>query len=343
MKIKLLVVSLASLLMCVGAVQAQEQSGQQGTQQTPVMGQPPSVDIQGIRKYLLGPGDVLDVRVFGQPDMNALVEIDGDGNITSLPFVETPIRAQCRSEKQVQRDIATAYSKYIKDPQVSVRIAERKSRPPATVFGAVRAPAIVTMMRRVRLQELLAKTGGTTERANGTVQIFHTEAEMCPEPGDVPQSTAAGSSELGGAFELYKIDDLVKGKEQANPFIRPGDIVIVTEAEPVYITGAVVSPQGIYMRDKLTLGRALAMVGGPRREAKSTVHIYRVKPGQSEQEDIKVDYTAIRKGQQPDVPLQAYDIVDVPESGLLSKKRWPEVFANTVKTMTTGLATHTIY
>src|SRR5437762_11428350 len=89
-----------------------------------------SVDSQGIRNYLLGPGDVLDVRVFGQSDLSSVVEIDSEGNISSLPFLEKPIRAQCRNEKEVQKDIALAYSKYIKNPQVSVRVAERKSRQP---------------------------------------------------------------------------------------------------------------------------------------------------------------------------------------------------------------------
>ena len=41
-----------------------------------------SIDNQGIRRYLLGPGDILDVRVFGQPDLNSTVEIDEDGNIS---------------------------------------------------------------------------------------------------------------------------------------------------------------------------------------------------------------------------------------------------------------------
>ena len=44
--------------------------------------------------------------------------------------------------------------------------------------------------------------------------------------------------------------------------------MLVTEAEPVYITGAVMSPGGIYLREQLMLSRALAMVGGARKEAK---------------------------------------------------------------------------
>ena len=246
-------------LLCLGAivfVRGQDQ------QQGPGPGQPSSIDSQGLRRYLLGPGDVLDVRVLFQPDLNAVAEVDSQGNITSLPFLEAPIRAQCRVEKDVAKDIVTAYSKYVKNPQVSVRIVERKSRQPATVYGAVRNPMRVEMLRRARLHELLASAGGVTERASGTIQIVHTESEMCPESEEVVQQKTAPSAPEA-QLEVYRIADLRMGKEEADPYIRPGDVVIVSEGEPVYVTGAVIAPQGIYMRDKLTLGRAVAMVGGP--------------------------------------------------------------------------------
>src|SRR5438309_3737601 len=111
------------------------------------------IDNQGIRRYLLGPGDILDVRVFGQPDLNSTVEIDEDGNISSLPFIEEPVPARCRNEKEVQKSITEAYAKYIVKPRVSVRILERRSRPPAIVYGAVRMPSRVPMNRRLRLLE----------------------------------------------------------------------------------------------------------------------------------------------------------------------------------------------
>ena len=157
---------------------AQEQS------QGPVVGSSSaSIDSQGIRNYLLGPGDMLDVRVFGQPDLSSQVEIDAAGNISSLPFLETPIRAQCRTDKEVQKDIAIAYAKYIKNPQVSVRVTQRNSRQPATILGAVRTPMQIAMMRQVRLHELLTRAGGWTDRASGTIEVMHTESPMCAEGG----------------------------------------------------------------------------------------------------------------------------------------------------------------
>lgn len=307
-KTRILLIAIVGLF-AVLSVLAQEQS-QAPSQST-------SMDLQGVRNYLLGPGDVLDVRVFGNADLNSTSEIDGDGNISSLPFLEKPIRAQCLSEKEVQKAIATAYSAYIKNPQVSVRIKERNSRPPATVMGAVHAPLLVTMMRRVRLHELLARAGGFTERFSGTVQIVHTQPEMCPEPGEVTKVAAAGV----GQIETIKLAQMKTGKDDGDPFIRPGDVVNFTEGEPIYVFGAVTAPREIYMKDQLTLGRAIAMAGGPLKLANTgQVHLYRAKDGKIGQEDLTFNYDAIRKGRDKDVLLQPNDIIDVRNSGALSAK-----------------------
>ena len=78
-----LVAMLARLAFPTIVLPQEQQSSSTG------MGQAPAgVDGQGIKNYLLGPGDMLDVRVFGQPDLNSTVEIDSDGNISSLPFLD---------------------------------------------------------------------------------------------------------------------------------------------------------------------------------------------------------------------------------------------------------------
>jgi polysaccharide export outer membrane protein len=310
-------------LICSVVSLAQSQEGPApAAPQAPQFDRGSSVDLQGVRNYLLGPGDVVDVRVFGQPDLNTTAEVDSEGNISSLPFLESPIRARCRTEKDVQKDIASAYAKYLKSPQVSVRIAERKSRQPATVFGAVRQPTRIQMMRKVRLNEVMAASGGFTERASGTIQILHTEPIMCPEPGE--EAAAAPIEGTKIPLEIVKVDDLKAGRAEANPFIRPGDYIIVTEAEPVYITGSVNAPQGVFMRDHLTLSTALAMVGGIKKEAKANeVRVYRLQPGSPDRTTTVVDLAAIKKGQKPDFLLQAFDVIEVPEAGIFSAQRLP--------------------
>jgi polysaccharide export outer membrane protein len=278
-----------------------------------------------------------------------------------LPFIEDPIPAKCRNEKDIQKSITDAYSKYLIKPRVSVRILERRSRPPAVVFGAVRSASRIQMNRRVRLHELLAFAGGITLGASGTIQIIHTESVMCPEQEDIMQTVAASLSdkpvaapasaqvELSdkpvaspasaqvepsaqdkapadsgsdiGRLEVFDISKVKNGVGKDDPYIRPGDIVIVTEGEPIYITGAVVGPQAIVMKDGMTLARALAMAGGPTRQAKTTeVHIYRLKEGKIGPEDLTFNYDLIRKGQQADVLLKAYDIIDVRQIGTFAAR-----------------------
>jgi len=340
MKVKqLLVLMVAFVCMFIGAVHAQEQQQQQPSTPTNVP-QPSNLDIQGIKSYLLGPGDVLDVRVFGQPELTTTVQVDSDGNLSALPFLEIPIKAKCRSDKDVQKDIATAYAKFINNPQVSVRIAERNSRQPATVFGAVRQPTRIEMKRRVRLNELMAVSGGFTERAAGTIQILHTEPLMCPEAGEEAEAAPIDGTRI--PLQIVKIGDLRAGKAEANPVIRPGDYVLVTEAEPVYITGAVMSPGGIFLREQLMLSRAIAMVGGTRKEAKlSDVKVFRQVPGSPNQEVISVNLEAIKKNQQPDFLLQPYDVIEVSEAGMFSSSRIASTLMGALTGGVTGAITST--
>jgi polysaccharide export outer membrane protein len=329
------------VFVCAGAASllvAQEPSQTGAPQPTTAQGStvvmPASLDNQGIKHYVLGPGDTVDVRVFGQPDFNTMADVDGDGNI-SLPFVEKPIVARCRGERDIQSDISAAYSKYLKNPQISVRIVGRNSRPPAIVHGAVVMPQRVQMQRQIRLNDLLAYAGGITERANGMVQVLHTEPVMCPAPGEIeePETTVTMSDgEKLQSFKVYRFSDIVAGKEDANPVVRPGDIVKALEAEPVYITGSVVSPQGVYLHERQTLTGVLAQVGGVRKEAKtSDIRIYRQKqPGSVDRELIVADLTAIKKKQKEDVVLKPYDIIEVPEASKFSKSRVLDTFATSV-------------
>lgn len=319
MKVKSLLLALA---LCAAASPALAQQdapaapSQVGSSYGPAAA-PPSLDVMGIKKYLLGPGDQLDLRVFNEAQFNSILVVNDEGNI-EVPFVDHPIPARCRSDREIKADIVAALSKFLNKPQVSLRVTEMRSRPPAVVFGAVRSPARVQMQRRARLLEVLATTGGVTESAGGDIQIFHTEPLMCPEPDEdasAPVVSADATDPTQVPYEIYSLTDLKLGKEEANPLIRPGDIVIVQEAKPVYIVGAVVSPQGLYLREgNLQLIQAIAMVGGLRKEAKgSEVIIHRRKGKSKEIERLKVNFSDIRRQKAEDIDLQPYDVIEVPD------------------------------
>ena len=136
-----------------------------------------SPDAVGVKKYLLGPGDVLDLRVFNDPQFNGNYVINDEGTI-EIPFIEDPIPAKCRTDREIKADVLKALGKYLVKPQVSLHVAEMRSRPPAVVFGAVRAPSRVQMQRKAHLLDILAFAGGVTEGAGANIQIFHPEPVM---------------------------------------------------------------------------------------------------------------------------------------------------------------------
>ncbi|MDT7781045.1 MAG: polysaccharide biosynthesis/export protein, partial [Acidobacteriota bacterium] len=320
MKAKSLLLLLA--LSCLVATAAAQQDGGGSAPQVPVVNTSsssgaPSLDGMGVKKYLLGPGDVLDLRVYNEPQFNGTLIVNDEGML-EVPFVETPILAQCRNDREIKQDVIKALAKYLNKPQVSLQVREMRSRPPAVVFGAVRSPSRVQMQRRAHLLDLLATSGGITEAAGGDVQIFHTEPVMCPEPEEVvsvPMDSYKPSDPTQIGYDIYSVRELKDGKKEANPVIRPGDIVIVQEALPVYIMGAVRSPQGLYLKNGMQLKQAIAMVGGLNKEAKaSSVVIWRKKKGQPEPEKLIINYNDIKKEKAKDIDLQPYDIVEVPDN-----------------------------
>ncbi len=283
------------------------------------------------RDYPLGPGDVLELRVFGEPQFDGSYDVDAEGRVT-IPFVEQPIEARCRNVAEVRKEVVTALAKFIRSPQVYMRVKEQRSRRAAVVYGAVKLPLRFEMHRRARLLELISNSGGVTEQANGTIQITHTDASICQEPDEIgdPKGGVQGTDVSGLVpYTVYSVADLKLGKSEANPYIRPGDIVYVAEAAPVYVIGAVTSPQGVFLRPGLTLSRAVAMVGGIKKEAKtSEIHIYRQKDGGIESKPLVADFRKIQRNQAPDIMLQPYDVIEVPEKGVSVK----DVLIGLVKT-----------
>lgn len=280
---------------------------------------PPQAMYTARGEYVLGLGDVLQLKVYGEPQFDGDLTVEEDGQI-SVPFADQPIPARCRKVNAVRKDVVTALAVMLRNPKVDLRVKERLSRRPAIVYGAVREPQRFDMQRPARLLELLSNAGGVTEQHSGTVQIVHTEPPMCAE--DVPAEAAAaappvatGEDALGVPFKLYRVADLRQGMPEANPYIRNGDIVYVAEASPVYVVGNVVQPANLYLRDGMTLTRALATVGGVREANESKVRIHRLNQQTMKQDVMTVDYKAIKANKAKDVPLQPYDIIEVPKRG----------------------------
>jgi polysaccharide export outer membrane protein len=257
-------------------------------------------------KYRIGPGDMLDIRVFNRPQFSRdSVRVDSSGMIR-MPLIEGEIRAACLTESELAAEVMRRYQEYLREPQVDVFIKEYNSQPVA-VIGAVRLPSRFQLTRRVRLLELLTFAGGLADNAGRSVQVVHTGVgASC----DAPEENISTSG-----LDNYRVSETLKGVELANPFVQPGDVVSIAEAEQVFIVGNVFKPSAIPLREPITVTRAIAMAGGVMPDTKKDkVRIVRQPPGTLEKTEIYVDLRAIDKHQAEDVVLVAGDIVDVPES-----------------------------
>jgi len=259
---------------------------------------------QGDERYRIGPGDVLDIRVFNRPQLSREARVDSNG-VIQMPLIESDIRAACLTENELAKNIATLYLKYQRNPYVNVFVKEYSSTPVA-VMGAVDKPGRFQLTRRVRLLELLAFAGGPTERAGGKIEIAHTGSiSLCSSP----------DAEEKGIFDFYSLRNAMRGSKDSNPYIQPGDIVSIPEADQAYVIGNVFKPQAVTLKDPVTVSQAIAMAGGALRASKmSGIRIVRQKEGSTSKEIIQVDLNAISKQRAPDILLEPNDVVQVPTS-----------------------------
>ncbi|MDH3492803.1 MAG: SLBB domain-containing protein [Acidobacteriota bacterium] len=283
---------------------------------------PAAVLMQGLkvadesRGYLVLPGDKIEAKVLGEDEFNFTVVIDDSGKF-KLPFVGTEVVAKCRSEQEIGEDVKKGYSSLLKDPMMSVTVTERRPPIPVTVSGEVRTPQRVEMRREARLLELIAFSGGFTEDAGGTVQVFRTQIPMCANEEIRKDWKVASADGTEVPSRMYTQSSIKEGRSESNPVVYPGDIIIVDKASPVYMTGEVVQQTGVYIKEGgLSLTQALAMVGGVRQKAKTKdIKIYRLKgESQRDRETIAINLDLIKKGEQQDIMLEPYDIVEVDKS-----------------------------
>jgi polysaccharide export outer membrane protein len=269
------------------------------------------IDMEKAKGYQVGPGDEITIKVVGEPDFDFATRVDEDGKV-NIPFDEQPLDARCKTERQLRADMKTVLAKYLRSPQFNLRVTEQNSRPPVTMYGEVVNPQPVKLMRKARLVELLATSGGVKEEAGGTIQVFRTQAPICAEDDKDANWAALSKDPTDVPSRVYSLEAVRAGREEANPIIYPGDVIIVQKAAPVYITGEVNASQGIYLKEGgTTLTEAIAKVGGVHEGAKKDIKIYRLKANSKERDVIAANLDEIKKGRQKDPMLEPYDIVEV--------------------------------
>lgn len=279
--------------------------------------------------YVIGPEDVLEVDVFNASDLNKIVRVANDGGIT-LPLVGR-IAAAGLTTEQLRKQLESKYGKiYLENPQVTVFVREYHAQP-VSVIGAVERPGLYQLTGPRTLIEMLSMAGGLAKRSSAPAGrvVFVTRKSGF---GDLPsvegmRLVASDKVEVNLRRLLYSHEDAL------NIAIKPIDIVIVSQADIVYVVGEVRRPGGFVLedREKITVLQALALAEGITGTAsKSSARIIRRSEDGSRTE-IPLDVGKILKGKAQDLELAANDVLFVPtSSGKAAAKRGAEAAIGTL-------------
>lgn len=163
--------------------------------------------------YVIGPGDNVNMFVWGNPEVSQSVPVRPDGKITA-PLVED-LQASGKTPTQLARDVEKVLSKYIKEPIVTVIVTGFVG--PYTeqirVIGEATQPQALPYREHMTILDVMIAVGGLTQFAAGNQASIVRIAE--------------GKQQQFGV----RLEDLIKdGDISANVTMRPGDILIIPES-----------------------------------------------------------------------------------------------------------------
>ncbi len=126
---------------------------------------------EGGSDYRVGAQDLLEITVFGVPDLNRTVRVNSNGQI-SLPLIGG-IQAGGRTIPELETAIGASLEKtYLQNPQVTVFVKEYTSQR-ITLQGSFKKPGIYPLTGKTTLLQAVAIGGGFDELAeSGNVIVF---------------------------------------------------------------------------------------------------------------------------------------------------------------------------
>jgi polysaccharide biosynthesis/export protein len=163
-------------------------------------------------KYIIGPGDNLNINVWRNPELSGTIPVRPDGRITT-PLVEDIVAAG-KNPSQLARELEGALRKFVQDPVVTVVVQNfgGVSSEQVRVVGQATRPSALPFRQSMTLLDVMISVGGLNEFAAGNRAVLVRGLE-------------------GNKSYSLRLRDLVKrGDVTANIQMMPGDVVIIPES-----------------------------------------------------------------------------------------------------------------
>jgi polysaccharide export outer membrane protein len=166
------------------------------------------------RNYHLAPNDLLDFRVFQEPELDAVVRVSGDG--TASFALIGPVQIGGRTISESLELIKARYRDgFLKNPQVSLTVRSYAKKL-FTILGQVQKPGSYDMQgtSHITLLQAIGMAGGYTRIA---------------DPSNVTVKRMEGSI---GQEQVLKLNAkrMARGEDKATFHIQPGDVISVGES-----------------------------------------------------------------------------------------------------------------
>jgi len=251
-----------------------------------------------IREYVIGPRDLLEIKVFELPEFDHTVRVSEDGSIT-LPLVGN-VQIGGLTKDKAEKKLSELLEKYVKKAQVSIFIKEYQSSRVA-IIGAVEKPGMYELVGRQTLLQMISQAGGFKDTAADEIYVLR-----------------EGQDGTTASISIDLEDLLINGNQNLNIPIQPNDVinVPVDKLINIYVFGEVKQPGALQvkMSKKITLLQAIAQAGGLTENATKRGVTIKRRDKSGKEINITVNLNDIIKGKKKDIPLQEGDVVIVKQS-----------------------------
>lgn len=180
-------------------------------------GAPPAAPVASVpsetAKYIIGPGDALQISVWHNADLSTAVPVRPDGRI-STPLVNDVVAAG-RTPEELGHDIEARLKKYVADPSVTVIVSSfiGPYNQQVRIIGEAVTPKAIPYSAHMTVLDAMIAAGGLTPFASGNRTKLVRRVD-----GKEVDSTV-------------RVSDLLKdGDLSANTDLQPGDIIIIPQS-----------------------------------------------------------------------------------------------------------------